>query len=145
MATPPNPISEDGERSQALLKRLSELPPKTRRTRKQTTLMEQVAAWYEHLKSAQERGYTYDELADLISFEGGISITAGTLRKYMAKAKKEQKTASAELSIPPISSASPLPNSPKATSNLPLDRQASLTRRESAPSDDIESQFSNLN
>ena len=98
------------------------------------------------LRIAQERGYTHEELAELISSERGIRITAGTLRKYMAQAKKDRGAVSAEPSIPPTSPVSTLSNAPKFAATLSPDRQESLTRRKPVSSDDdIESQFSNLN
>jgi len=105
--------------------------------------MELIATWYPHLKSAHDKGYTYDELAGFIASEAEISITAGTLRKYMAKAKKEQGTASAKpVNSPPRSALPPIPQKPSP--KLSPDRQARLTNRQTISDDDIESQFSNL-
>jgi hypothetical protein len=145
MAIPFLPNDDGESHREALLRKLAELPPKPRRNSKKATSMELVAAFYEHLKSAQERGYTYEELAELLSSEGSISITAGTLRKYMAKAKKEQESDVREPATSPAKPALPPTTPQKASSTLSPDRQARLTRRTPEPDDDIESQFSNLN
>ncbi|MBD2060310.1 hypothetical protein H6F88_30670 [Oculatella sp. FACHB-28] len=144
MAIHSQPASDDGENYQeAFFKKLADLPSKTRRNRTRSTHMELIATWYPHLKSAHDKGYTYDELVELISSEAGISITAGTLRKYMAKAKKEQGTASAKPAKSPSRSAL-LPAPQKPNPKLSPDRQARLTNRKTISDDDIESQFSNL-
>lgn len=151
MAIHSQPASDDGENYQeAFFRKLADLPSKTRRNRTRSTHMELIATWYPHLKSAHDKGYTYDELAGFIASEVGISITAGTLRKYMAKAKKEQGTASAKpVNSPPRSALPPIPQKPnpipqKSSPKLSPDRQARLTNRKTISDDDIESQFSNL-
>jgi hypothetical protein len=71
------------------LEKLSELPIKTRNSRNEKTLFSLVAQCYEELKSAKERGYTYEELAIFLKAEAKVSTTAGTLRKYMNRVAKE--------------------------------------------------------
>lgn len=144
MAIPFTPISNSEEgKDAAFLKKLSELPHKPKRTRKQATLKEFVAKYYEHLNSAQERGYTYEELAELIFSWRGVSISAGTLRKYMAFAKKELKVLQ-QIPLVHSSDKASTPLSFPSPTNLTPDRQARLTRQKPESEDDIESQFSNL-
>ncbi|MBD2231491.1 hypothetical protein [Phormidium tenue] len=109
------PISFSGEgddRSQHdILKKLSDLPSKTRSSTREGTLRSFVKKWYRDLKSAQERGYTYQDLVTFLEKEAGISTTAGTLRKYMNWATKEM---SGEGSSP--QEGKPVPQKPVRTS-----------------------------
>ncbi|NJL56716.1 hypothetical protein HC928_17325 [bacterium] len=82
MAIHSQPASDDEEnRQEAFLRKLADLPPKTRRNRTRATHMELIATWYPHLKSAHDKGYTYDELAGFIASEAGISIYGRNVEK----------------------------------------------------------------
>lgn len=92
MDTPQNRSNapDDENQNERLIEKLNELPKKTRRKKRKDTLQDKVIQWYPILKEAHDKGYTYEELVDFIQDEMGISIAAGTLRKYMAFAKRQQ-------------------------------------------------------
>ncbi|MGI0485475.1 hypothetical protein ACN4EK_08575 [Pantanalinema rosaneae CENA516] len=123
-------IGDDAERESAFLKELESLEAKPRRQQR-STLRDIVVKHYLILKHAQERGQTYDELALIFEKKLGVSIASGTLRKYMAYAKKYAANSPQAL----------LQGQPKSTS-MPPERREMLLRN--SQYDDIESEFENL-
>lgn len=144
-------VFDNAENSEdEFLDKLRNLGKKSRRKRKQETLQEKVLKWYSALKEAQENGYTYEELAEIIYQEQGIQISAGTLRKYMTFAKHQQseaKAAFSQVSNQPAPNPSSFPTfsarSHRETKKLSSERRASLTGQRTE-TDEIESEFENL-
>jgi hypothetical protein len=69
---------------------LSALPEKPAAERPQTTA-ELLQALKPQIKAAQEKGYTLDEVAELLK-NNGISIRLSTLKSSFKPAKKKRKT-----------------------------------------------------
>ena len=138
---------DDAEREAAFLKRLESLEAKPRRRQQKATLRDLMVKYYPILKPAQERGQTYDELALIFEEELGVNISPGTLRKYMAYAKKyssEQVSPVVKLTArpPTVSSAKPIPQVQAPPKGMSPERREKLFR--SVQSEDIESEFENL-
>lgn len=134
------------ERETAFVERIQSLSSKPRQ-RTKTTLRDLVVKYYPILKPAHERGNTYEELALIFEEELSVSISSGTLRKYMAYAKKQVSTQidAIELSSPaPSESRSSKPASqfqPKLKAISPERRKRLLSNTQV---DDIESEFETL-
>jgi hypothetical protein len=88
MANPQSLIPHNNERDEdRLIEALSSRTPKPR-ARRTDTLYSLVHRCFGDLKSAKERGYSYEDLATLFQTQLGKTITPGTLRKYMNRAAK---------------------------------------------------------
>jgi len=96
----------------------------------------------DQLKSALERGYSYDELVRILA-EQGISLTASTLKAYLPPGKRQAKgttkraytrkpkeTQAESISPVPVPAADPTP--PAQTPKAP--RATSTNRRKKAAS-----------
>jgi response regulator of citrate/malate metabolism len=142
-------FNNDEDREEKFLEHLRSLEKKSRRKKKQETLQEKVLKWYSDLKTAQERGYTYEEIAELIAEKQGIQISAGTLRKYMTFAKHQQSETkeiphpTKTRSVTTFSSAPASLIHSERSNKISSERRVSLTERKALP-DDIESEFENL-
>jgi len=138
---------DEAEREAAFIERVQSLPTKPRRQQKKTTLRDLVVKYYPILKPAQERGQTYEELSLIFEEELGVSISSGTLRKYMAFARTHSADETELPNLPTDGSTkvhsapTALPVKPKSTAMSPERREALIRHSQS---DDIESEFRNL-
>ena len=71
---------------------LAALPKKTRRKSQQNTSFEFVVRNLSALLEARNKGYSYEELTEVIRAETAREITAGTLRKYIERATKQARS-----------------------------------------------------
>lgn len=83
-SSPHHSESDEARLTEALLS----LPAQPRVRRRTNTLYSLVHRCFGDLKSAKERGYSYEDLAILFHTQLGKTITPGTLRKYMNRAAK---------------------------------------------------------
>ena len=142
-----NPEPENNEeREAAFIEEIQSLPSKPRQS-KRITLRDLVAKHYSILKPAHDRGNTYEELAIIFEKRLAVSISSGTLRKYMAYAKRQisMQIDDVEPSSLKLSESS---SSQPASQDQPTLKTISLERRKrlfgDAQIDDIESEFENL-
>lgn len=91
-----NPISPSKiDQFRSILKNLprQESPPK--RKRKSPTKEDLVAEFYPLLEKARiEKGYTYEQLAELFQKHLQVGIAKDSLRKYMGKLRRHQRQSS---------------------------------------------------
>jgi hypothetical protein len=85
---------------EALRRRLAELP---RNQPREVTKQEAVSLLASELGAARRRGYSPEDLAQLLS-EQGVMINAATLRGYLRRKRKARKTSATKAAPPPIPS-----------------------------------------
>lgn len=85
MRSPQSPLIDQAviDRAHALLQDLPEKPKES------WTLKEAIAALDGSIFQALERGYSYEEVAALLS-EQGIQISVSSLKRYLATSRKEK-------------------------------------------------------
>jgi hypothetical protein len=66
---------------------LQELPPKTKDT---WSLREAVTLLQDSITTALDRGYSYEEVSTMLAGKG-VAITASSLKRYLANAKKQNE------------------------------------------------------
>lgn len=73
---------------EAAIKKLEAAPQKQK---EEHTLRESIELMKDAIKGILERGYTYDEVAAMLS-ESGITISGATLKQYMTALTKKKRT-----------------------------------------------------
>jgi hypothetical protein len=71
---------------------LANLPKKSRRKSHQNTSFEFVVRNLAALLEARAKGYSYEDLTELIQAETQREISSGTLRKYIERARKQARS-----------------------------------------------------
>jgi hypothetical protein len=106
---------------EALRRRLAELP---RNQPREVTKQEAVSLLASELGAARRRGYSPEDLAQLLS-EQGVMINAATLRGYLRRKRKARKPSASKAAHPPApseagagsraSAPAPSPSEPRST------------------------------
>jgi hypothetical protein len=106
---------------EALKRELAELP---RNQPRQVTKQEAIAMLAGHLGAAKRRGYSPEELANLLSAKG-IAINTATLRGYLRRNRKKRGRAGKKLTQGRVTSDAAATQAPSAAATATPIRSAS--------------------
>ncbi len=105
------------------------LPPKPKQG---MTLREAISKFKPTITKALKRGYTYEEVAAILT-EEGISIKAATLKQYLAESKAKKRPN--ETALTNLDKSSTPPAEESAASDIKPDNESETDSRQEAQTD----------
>jgi alanyl-tRNA synthetase len=132
MAPKQTVIDIDEEKLKSLLEKLeARIPPKPKQG---MTLREVIMKSKAMINLALKRGYTYEEIAAILT-EEGISIKGATLKQYLteSKSKRSKTTSQTKPAVEPTTATAKLSSSPdtkaEADTNLDIESDIKTTKK----------------
>jgi len=123
MAPKQTVIDIDEEKLKSLLEKVeARIPPKPKQG---MTLREVIMKSKAMINLALKRGYTYEEIAAILT-EEGISIKGATLKQYLteSKSKRSKTTPTTKLAVEPTTATAKLSSSPDISPDISPDTKA---------------------